>query len=190
MYINEDEIKKLAALHGTPEEAKFLIPVDEIEYDRIKASQKNERSHDVTLYIFKDDRVVVIAKHFYPPGMYRAPSGGVAPGEDFVEGTKREAREETGCEIELERFLLVSNVTFELVPRDGRKIEWTSYVFRARCIGGEFDFTDTKEIREVHLAELGEFEEFGRIMRQQPIGGLHYRAALHDRVKGLLTSAG
>lgn len=163
-----------------------MIPVDEKEYLRIKASQKDERRHDVTLYIFKGDKIVVIAKHFYPPGMYRAPSGGIAPGEDFVSGAKREAREETGCEIELEKFLLISEVTFELVPRDGRKIEWTSYVFRARCLGGEYDFSDTKEIKEVRLADLNEFEEFGRIMRQQPIGGLHYRAALHDRVKRLL----
>jgi len=186
MYLDDDEIKKLTGLYGVPVQAEFLIPVDEKEYTRIKSSQKHERSHDVTLYIFKGDQVVVIAKHFYPPGMYRAPSGGVAPGEDFVAGAKREALEETGCEIELERFLLVSNVTFEMVPRDGRKIDWISYVFRARCLSGDFDFSDKQEIKEVRLASLSEFDEFGRIMRQQPIGGLHYRAALHDKVKGLL----
>ena len=152
MYLNDEEIKKLTGPYGVPERAEFLIPVDEIEYDRIKSSQKHERSHDVTLYIFKGDKILVIAKHFYPPGMYRAPSGGVAPGEDFVSGAKREALEETGCEIELQRFLLVSNVSFELVPRDGRTIDWTSYVFRARYVSGDFDFSDKQEIKEVRLS--------------------------------------
>jgi ADP-ribose pyrophosphatase YjhB (NUDIX family) len=171
---------------GQPERAEFKIPVDEEEYDRIKSSQKHDRSHDVTLYIVKDGKIVVIAKHLYPPGMYRAPSGGIAPGEEFIEGAKREAREETGCEIELDKFLLISKVAFELVPRDGRAISWSSYVFQARYTGGDFDFTDTKEIKEVRLAHLSEFAEFSEIMRDQPIGGLHYRAALHDRAKSLL----
>lgn len=171
---------------GQPERAEYRIPVGLKEFDRIKASQKDDRAHDVTLYIIKDGRIAVIAKHFYPPGMYRAPSGGIAPGESFVEGAKREAREETGCEIELEKFLLISKVAFELVPRDGRAIDWISYVFQAKYVSGDFNFTDTKEIKEVRLAELYEFEQFSRIMRNQPIGGLHYRAALHDTVRNLL----
>ncbi|UCE23789.1 MAG: NUDIX hydrolase [Candidatus Zixiibacteriota bacterium] len=186
MYITRETIDELIERFGQPERAEFKIPVDEKEYDRIKSSQKGDRAHDVTLYIVKDGKIVVIAKHLYPPGMYRAPSGGIARGEEFIEGAKREAREETGCEIELEKFLLISKVAFELVPRDGRAISWSSYVFQARYTGGDFDFTDTKEIKEVRLADLSEFAEFSEIMRDQPIGGLHYRAALHDRAKSLL----
>ncbi len=186
MYISREIIGQLIEQFGQPERAEFRMPVDLKEFERIKASQKDDRNHDVTLYIVKDDKVVVIAKHNYPPGMYRAPSGGIAPGETFIDGARREAREETGCEIELEKFLLISKVAFELVPRDGRSIDWISYVFRARYAGGDFDFTDTKEIKEVRLADLSEFAEFSRIMRDQPVGGLHYRAALHDTVKRYL----
>ncbi|MEW6411155.1 MAG: NUDIX hydrolase [Candidatus Zixiibacteriota bacterium] len=186
MFLESGAIERLKQKYGMPQEASFLIPVDLKEFERIKASQKRERSHDVTVYIVKDGKIVVIAKHFYPPGMYRAPSGGIHPGEDFEDGAKREALEETGCRVELKRFLLVSNVIFELVPRDGRTIEWTSYVFQAQYLSGDFQFTDTHEIREVRLAELSEFEHFSKIMRQMPIGGLHYRAALHDKVKSLL----
>ena len=186
MFVSDETIDKLTELYGAPERAEFLLPVGLEEFERIKASQKHERSHDVTLYIFKGEQVVVIAKPFYPTGMYRAPSGGINPGEDFLEGARREALEETGCEIDLEKFLLISNVTFELVPRDGRRIDWTSYVFRARYISGDFDFSDKHEIREARLADLDEFETFSRIMREQSIGGLHYRAALHDSVKLLL----
>ena len=186
MFIADETIAGLQEQFGTPAREKFLIPVGLDEFERIRASQKEVRSHDVTMYIIKDDKIVVISKPFYPPGMYRAPSGGVEPGEDFVAGARREAMEETGCEIELERFLLISEVDFELVPRDGRKIEWTSYVFQARYTGGDFEFTDKREIKEVRLAELSEFDGFSQIMRQMPIGGLHYRAALHDKVKSLL----
>jgi ADP-ribose pyrophosphatase YjhB (NUDIX family) len=188
MFVSREIIGDLIERFGRPEREEFRIPVSSKEFERIKSSQKEGRSHDVTLYIIKDGKIVVIAKHFYPPGMYRAPSGGVAPGEEFIEGAKREAREETGCEIELEKFLLISKVAFELVPRDSRSIDWISYVFQAKYISGDFDFTDTKEIKEVRLADLSEFDEFSKIMRSQPIGGLHYRAALHDRVKGLLDS--
>lgn len=183
MFLESGVIDKLKQKYGVPQEASFLIPVDLKEFERIKASQKHERSHDVTVYIVKDGKIVVIAKHFYPPGMFRAPSGGIHPGEEFEDGAKREALEETGCEIRLERFLLVSKVVFELVPRDGRTIEWTSYVFQAQYVSGDYQFTDTREIREVRMAELSEFEEFSKIMRRMPIGGLHYRAALHDKVK-------
>ena len=186
MYISREIIGQLIEQYGQPQRAEFRIPVGMKEFDRIKASQKNDRAHDVTLYIIKDNKIVVIAKHFYPPGMYRAPSGGIASGESFIDGAKREAREETGCEIELDKFLLISKVAFELVPLDGRSINWISYVFQAKYVSGDFDFTDKKEIKETRLADISEFEEFSQIMRNQPIGGLHYRAALHDTVKNLL----
>ncbi len=183
MYVSQAMIDLMVILHGTPRWVKFAFPVNADEYRRIKASQKNGRKHDFTLYIFKDDQIVVIAKHFYPPGLYRAPSGGVRPGEDVQTGIYREAFEETGCEIELERFLLHTDVSFE---NEIGIIEWNSYVFQARYLRGDFNFTDHKEIREVRLASLNEFDKFSAIMKQSKLGGLHYRAALHDAVQKLL----
>jgi len=136
--------------YGQPAFMKYRFPVEEKEYQRILGSQKNGRMHDVTVYTVKEGHIVVIAKHFYPPGMYRAPSG--------------------GCESDVGE-----NV-----------IDWNSYVFQADYLKGDFNFTDKREIREVRLARLEEFENFSRIMRESDIGGLHYRAALHDTIKGLL----
>ena len=186
MFVTPETIKQMEERFGAPRHAEFHIPILTKEFERIKSSQKEGRRHDVTLYIVKDRKIAVIAKPFYPPGMYRAPSGGLNPGEDFVEGARREALEETGCEIELERFLLTTHVDFVELPGRERKIEWNSYVFQARYVSGDFNFTDTHEIREVRLAELSEFEKYSQIMRDMPIGGLHYRAALHDTVKELL----
>jgi 8-oxo-dGTP pyrophosphatase MutT (NUDIX family) len=188
MFIDSDIINSLKEKFGCPQTADFQIPVSLEEYERIKSSQKNDREHDVTLYIEKDSKWVVIAKHFYPPGMYRAPSGGINPGEDFIEGAKREALEETGCKIELNKFLLITNVTFYVPDDHDKKINWHSYVFHAKYTSGDFDFSDTKEIKEVKLADLSEFEIFKEIMLKQNIGGLAYRAGLHDKVKTLISA--
>ena len=176
-------IDEMVARYGRPEHARFDIPVGDKEYRFIRSTQKHERAHDVTCYIFKDDEVIVIAKHFYPPGMYRAPSGGLVPDESFEDGIAREVMEETGTTIGLEHFLLQTSVAF---TNAGGVIDWTSFVFQARYLAGDFEFTDKREIREVRTARLGEFRRYGEIMRTLDLGGLHYRAALHETIEPLL----
>ncbi|MFH1374066.1 MAG: NUDIX hydrolase [bacterium] len=183
MYVTETIIDSLSELYGVPQRAELTFPVSRDEYDRIRASQKNGRQHDFTLYIVKDHRIVVIAKHFYPPGLYRAPSGGAQPGEEILDAIHREVMEETGCYIKLEKFLLRTKVVFTCSPYE---IAWNSFVLQAAYISGDFKFTDHREIREVRLAEPVDFQQFSAIMRKSNIGGLHYRAALHDRVKILM----
>lgn len=187
MYVTGKMIGDMVDRYGQPAFMEYRFPVEEKEYRLILGSQKDGRMHDVTVYTVKEGRIVVIAKHFYPPGMYRAPSGGLIPGEPFEDGLKREIWEETGCEIALSSFLLKTKVTFFLKSDMGENvIDWNSFVFQADYLKGDFNFTDKREIREVRLARPEEFEDFSRIMRQSDIGGLHYRAALHDTVKGLL----
>ena len=112
MFVTEEMIAEVIDHFGQPEQAEFRIKVSDEELNRIRSSQKGGRNHDVTLYIHKDGRIVVIAKPMYPPGMYRAPSGGLKPGESIIAGIDREVAEETGCRIEVERFVLRTNVTF------------------------------------------------------------------------------
>lgn len=184
MYVTDDMIARMTVRYGYPQHREFRFDVPQREVDRIRSSQKNGRNHDVTLYIRKDNQIVVIAKHFYPQGLYRAPSGGLHPGEDFETGIAREVSEETGCSITLDKFLLQTSVTF---CNDRDSIFWRSFVFLADYQSGEFRFTDAHEIREVRLADWSEFESFGRIMRALDIGGLRYRAALHETVAQLLS---
>ena len=183
MYVTDEMIEQMVALYGRPQKAVFRHSVDDKELRRIQSSKKHGRNHDVTLYVFKDDKVAVIAKPFYPPKLYRAPSGGLKPGEDFHEGIYREAMEEIGCRIELTRFLLQTEAWFEYNKQD---LFWRSFVFQANYISGDFKFTDHYEIKEARLASLDEFDAFSEIMRQSDIGGLHYRAALHDAIVKLL----
>ena len=179
MFVTDDMIGEMVAAYGRPIPRKFSYDVTPREFDRIRASQKHDRNHDVTLYVGKEDRLIVIAKHFYPPGLYRAPSGGIQPGESWRDGIDREVSEEIGCEIELDRFLLSTEVTF---TGHNKEIFWRSFVFLATYVSGDFNYTDHDEIKEVRQAHPSEFEQFGQIMRSSDIGGLHYRADLHDSV--------
>jgi ADP-ribose pyrophosphatase YjhB (NUDIX family) len=183
MYVTTDMIDDAISRWGEPLRQSFVVETSDAEIEFIRSTQKNGRAHDITLYIKKDDQLVVIAKPFYPPDLFRAPSGGLNPGESIEAGAKREALEETGCQIELKRFLLTSSVSF---ASGSQSLEWTSYVFAADYFSGDFNFTDTREIREVRLADLAEFELFDRIMRESDKAGLHYRARLHTAVSALL----
>ena len=177
-------IARMAARYGHPHMREFRFEVPFHEVERIRSTQKKGRNHDVTVYIRKGEQLVVIAKHFYPPGLYRAPSGGLHPGEDFESGIAREVREETGCSITLSRFLLRTGVTFS---SEHGSVFWRSFVFLADYESGDFQYTDKHEIREVRLADWSDFESFARIMRTMEVGGLHYRAALHETVVELLS---
>jgi 8-oxo-dGTP pyrophosphatase MutT (NUDIX family) len=183
MYLSEEELTQLADRFGEPTRQSFRVPASPEEIEFIKSTRRDGRYHDFTLYIFRDDKVIVNAKHFYPPGLYRAPSGGVNKGEDIISGIMREVMEETGCTIELQRFLLRTEVDF---VGDSDHVKWRSFVLQAKYLAGDFRFTDHDEIREVRLAPLEQFEQFSRLMLASERAGFHYRAALHEAVAPLL----
>ena len=184
MYITYRHIQEVADRYGYPPVIQMAAPVDEREFDFIRSTQSFGRSHDITMFIFKGEKVLVIAKHHYPPGLFRPPSGAANPGETLIEGALREAYEETGCKIELLRYILQVNALF----RDGRReIPWRSHIFTARYLSGEPRPIDTREIREVSLASIDDFARYKEIIRTQTSsGGLNYRARLHDEVLRLL----
>jgi ADP-ribose pyrophosphatase YjhB (NUDIX family) len=160
--------------YGRPDELNYVQQVTPEEYDRIARSMKHGRSHDITLYIRKDDGYIFIAKPFYPPGLFRAPSGGVKPEEDYVEGARREALEETGTDIKLVEYILRINVKFENRPDI---IDWTSHIFLADYIKGDLDPLDKREIKEARLIFSHQIPGFIEKMKAGT-GGLKYRAFL------------
>ena len=172
-YMFEDIEKK----YGTPRELTMSFPMKSAEFEMLKGSMGDGRNSDVTLFIFKDDKVIVIAKPWYPEGLYRAPSGGIKPGEDLELSAKREAYEETGVEIELEKYLLRIHVSFTC---SGASEKWTSHMLTARYLSGEPHPIDTKEIKKVALLSLQELSGLRKRLLEQDSGGLHYRAALTE----------
>lgn len=123
-------------------------------YDMVLSSQKNGRAHDVTMFIVAEDgRLALIRKPIFPKGAFRVPSGGVEPGEDIIEGAKREALEETGLTIEISHYLLRLNMTFFC---DKGEIEWTTHVFYSKVLDGVLKTRDSHEIAETRYATMDE----------------------------------
>lgn len=175
MSYTEQQHEKMVDKYGRPD---YLTTVQEMtpeELEIVRSSMKNGRSHDITLYIRKDNGFIFIAKPFYPTGLYRAPSGGILPGEDFETGAKREAREETGVDIELDEYVLRIGVRFQ---SDDDYIDWVSYVFTANYTSGEIKPLDNHEIKEARLILPEEIPTFMNLMLESGSGGLRYRAYL------------
>jgi ADP-ribose pyrophosphatase YjhB (NUDIX family) len=180
MFVSKDTIASWAIRYGTPQTWSHRQDVTAVDYGIISGSQKHGRHHDITLYIEREGQIAVIAKPFYPPGLYRAPSGGLEPGESLEAGAAREAVEETGLHIELSRYLLATTVIFECSEKP--PIEWHTHVFAATTADRVLAPTDHHEIREARWAQPTEFRTFSEIMRHSQRGGLLYRAALHEQV--------
>lgn len=60
--------------------------------------QQQKEVHGVRLIIVRNNRIVLV-RHWYAPGVWTLPGGGVEPYESVEDAAKREAREETGYDI-------------------------------------------------------------------------------------------
>jgi 8-oxo-dGTP pyrophosphatase MutT (NUDIX family) len=188
MYITAEIIREIETRFGVPDEVVWQFEMLPREFDMVRRSQKHNRAHDVTLFIIESGQVVVIKKPMYPPGAYRAPSGGVAPGEDFEAGALREAYEETGLTVALERYVVRARVKFTCA---GDEIDWVSHVLSARPMGGVLAPIDTHEIVEARWASVGEIlGPMREAMIRSGSTGLRYRAQLQDRVVARLVAMG
>ena len=178
MFVDSQVISQMERRYGQAKVLHWQWEARASDLANIRASQKHGRAHDVTLFIFKGDKLALIRKHIMPPGVYRAPSGGLEPGEPFEDGARREAREETGLDVALKRYLLRINVRFY---SGSDFVDWTSHVFEAEETGGELRVVDTKEILENRYGTLDELD--GPIREALLATGrrlLAYRVALHD----------
>lgn len=184
------DLADLARRHGNPGTARFDWSVSEEEAAFVRLTQKGGvRANDVTLFICgPDGRVALIRKPNYPAGVWRNPGGGVEPGEDVAAAAVREALEETGLDIEVERYLLRAHPTF--VPPGSAPIAWVTHVFTARSAATAVAPRDTKEITDCRWfapADLtGPIKQ--AIMRTSR-NLLHYRAWLHDACAAALAGA-
>jgi 8-oxo-dGTP pyrophosphatase MutT (NUDIX family) len=186
------DIDEVSDLFGKPNTWRFQIPIGEAEFKVLDETGKDGRWQDATLVIRAPpaypeapvDRVIVIAKHWYPDGVFRLPSGGVKPDEGIAATARREAWEETGLRIRLERYLLATDGRFYLGDPDepDRVHPWRSHVFLATPIGRKIAPRDTREIKAAKAADLQDMvEKFHPRLLEQDIGGFRYRVGLEER---------
>lgn len=188
MYVSDEVILEIEKKYGEPEQVLLAYEMAASEFNMVRGSQKHGRAHDITLFIIENNQIVVIRKPMYPVGAYRAPSGGLAPGEPFEDGALREAYEETGLIVSLENYLLRVKVSFN---HGGESILWTTHVLSAKAIGGSLEPVDTHEIIEARLANVSELRGSIRgALLASGSTGLRYRADLNDMVLAELIERG
>ncbi|HWI62541.1 MAG TPA: NUDIX hydrolase [Symbiobacteriaceae bacterium] len=171
---------------GRPVELTWTYEIRPAEMDMVVSSTRGQtRLHDVTLFIQRaDGAIALIKKHGYPEGAWRAPGGGINPGEPFEAGAQREAREETGLAVALTRYLLRIYVTFTCGER---RQPWTTHVVLAEPEGEDLSVGDPKEIAGVRWGTLAELcGSIADVMLNSGSGLFRYRVALHREVARML----
>jgi len=177
MHLTEAVLAPLRERYGEPRRLRWEGELSTEEFTL--AGSSPERRHDVTFFVFDPaGRLALIQKPSYPEGVWRPPGGGVQPGERFETGVEREAMEELGIRIELERFLVSTTATFRSAHD---VIEWRAHVFSARTEAEELAPIDTHEIS---AARWGTTDELAGPIRARLLETgralWRYRVALHD----------
>ena len=113
----------------------------------------------VAAVIVENGKLLLVERAVEPSkGKWSVPGGNVEWGEPLAEALKREVREETGLEIEVEKVAGV----FDLIIRDEAGKPQYHYVivdFFARVIGGELvPGDDAAKARWVPIEELENYE--------------------------------
>jgi ADP-ribose pyrophosphatase YjhB (NUDIX family) len=176
MHVTEAVLEPLRKRYGEPALLEWESEISGREH--ALATYDPRRTHDVTLFILNGERLALIRKPQFEPGVWRPPGGGVKPGEDFEDGVRREALEETGLDVELQRYLVVAEARFLYEPHE---VPWRTHVFLATTAGDEIAPRDREEIAAARWGTLAELAgplrarllETGRAFWR-------YRVALHD----------
>jgi ADP-ribose pyrophosphatase YjhB (NUDIX family) len=133
----------------------------------------------VTLFILDPmQRVALIRKPHFAHDVWRPPGGGIKAGEDPTTGAVREALEETGLHVTLERYLVEADAIFS---NGGRELRWRTHVLLARTPDTVLAPDDPGEIAG---ARWGSLDELAGPLREILLATGHafwrYRVALHD----------
>jgi ADP-ribose pyrophosphatase YjhB (NUDIX family) len=177
VHVTDDLLAPLRERYGPPSDLEWTGEISEREH--ALATYNPRRTHDVTLFILDpSERIALIRKPHFAEGIWRPPGGGVKPGEDFTAGAEREALEETGLRVRLDRFLVEARATFLFGPQE---VAWRTLVFSARTDETELAPRDVGEIAGARWGTTGELR--GELRASLLATGhalWRYRVALHD----------
>jgi ADP-ribose pyrophosphatase YjhB (NUDIX family) len=176
VHLTDEVLAPLRERYGEPARLEWEGEIDEREH--ALATYNPKRMHDVTLFILNDERLALIRKPQFEPGIWRPPGGGVKAGEEFVDGVRREALEETGLDVVLRRYLVAAEARFLYEPHD---VPWRTHVFLATTDDDELEPRDHDEIAG---ARWGTLDELAGPLRERLLASgrafWRYRVALHD----------
>jgi 8-oxo-dGTP diphosphatase len=177
VHLDEEALAPLRERYGEPLMLDWDSEISDAEWEL--ATYNPSRTHDVTLFILDpSQRLALIRKPHFADGVWRPPGGGIKPGEEVSAGAAREALEETGLHVELDRYLVATSAIFR---NDGRELHWRTHVLSARTHDATLEPSDAAEIA---AARWGTLDELAGPLRERPLetgrAFWRYRVALHD----------
>ena len=189
----EREVLELSRRYGQP-----LILDASIDDSFDDPIRKPDRIGEVCMVIRRTNgKLLLSIKTFYPRGAYRLPTGGIHPGERILDALVREAHEETGLQLRVDRFL--ARITY--TPRRSEMPLFHTFAFLLTEVGGTLGALDESEQlddwREIDVAELpgvAEFLDGLRTSGTQGVGGDwrawgKFRAVVHRVVHEALVGS-
>jgi len=186
VHLDDIALAPLREQFGDPAPLDWEGEISDAEW--ALATYNPARTHDVTLFILDANaRLALIRKPHFADGVWRPPGGGIKPGEDVVAGAVREALEETGLRVELDRYLVATNAVFR---NDGRELHWRTHVLSART---RDDTLAPSDAAEIAAARWGTLDELAGLLRDRLLetgrAFWRYRVALHDAALSALANA-
>ncbi|HID64222.1 MAG TPA: NUDIX hydrolase [Anaerolineae bacterium] len=179
--IDEKEVAELARQYGPLERRRYVLKMGERAFTHWREERGDCRGEVALLILRPGGNVILHTKEFYPEGIYRVPTGGIERGEDVVTAVHREAREETGLTVDIERCLGILEYEFRYRRET---LPFVSYVFLLRENGGQLCPQDEGEritsFREVPLTELEAVARNLRALEADWRDWGQYRAIVHS----------
>lgn len=196
-FISE-QLTSISRRFGAPQYHRVILPVASF-FDPLG---KDDRYGEVCMVIRRPDGDLITArKRYYPTGIYRLLTGGIRHGEPILDALAREAREETGLEVETRRFLAAIDYRAR-EQRTQQVRRFVTFVFLLDEVGGTLGCVDPEEeLESFGLIVVDDLPELVRRLEALPpdedarIGGRwrdwgRFRAVAHRLVYDLLRAAG
>ncbi|MGQ9516555.1 MAG: NUDIX hydrolase [Anaerolineae bacterium] len=188
------DLESLRQRFPSMEECNYVLVMngpDPSYFDEMcKGPAKGRRAEVVLVACHADGTLWLHAKHFYPAGIYRLPTGGVHLGETAWEAAQRELREELGIAGEPTQCLGL--LRYELFRR-GRSLHFSSFVFRFETGTAEPHPQDSGEnicsFQRVPPAQLDAVANALKNLRGQWQDWGHFRAIAHEFVHAVWNEA-
>lgn len=144
-FFDPAEILDLHERYGPIDFFRAELQTSEAYFDSwhsILQGKKNRRAEVALCVANKNDEILLHTKPFYPPDIFRIPTGGIHPGEKVVDALHRELDEETG--FVAMSFFQVALLIYEF-HNAGRWIPFVSHIFKVHVEGNDPHPKDASE---------------------------------------------
>jgi 8-oxo-dGTP pyrophosphatase MutT (NUDIX family) len=182
------ELEQLTQPYGQP-----VVHTADLEANSLfDPLNKTDRYGEVCMVVRrKNGRLLTMTKTFYPKGAYRLPTGGINYGESIHDALLRETNEETGLQVNIDRFLAA--IAYR-VPATNTQPLFYTFAFLLDEVNGTLGAIDETErieaFREIEPAELPTLAMFLEAVKNEysdEIDGIwndwgHFRAVIHRAV--------